>query len=111
MRIVKSLREHGRVIRADFGIQVRPVSDALRAQMPKLPKGASTVTLYDTEGPAAKAGIRTNDILLSVNGKEPVDAAELREALVACKPGEPARCKVLRAGKVLELSVKPTEKK
>ena len=111
LRIVTALRKHGRVIRAEFGMRLAPVSAALRAQLPEIPSGAATVTLRDAEGPAAKAGVRSNDILLSLNGRKLGTSDELREALNSCAPGQPAQCKLLRAGKVVQLAVKPTEQK
>jgi len=111
LRIVKALRKHRRVIRAEFGFVLKPISAALRAQIPEIPAGAATVTLRDAEGPAAKAGVRSNDILISVAGKKPANRDELREALNACEPGKPTRCKLLRAGKLVAVTVKPTEQK
>ena len=99
------------MIRAEFGVLLAPVSAALRAQLPAIPSGAATVTLRDADGPAAKAGVRSNDILLSLNGQKLGTCDELREALNSCAPDQPAQCKLLRAGKVLQLSVKPTEQK
>ncbi len=111
LRIVKALRKHRRVIRAEFGFLLKPVSAALRAQIPEIPAGAATVTLRDAKGPAAKAGMRSNDILLSVAGKKPANCDELREALSACEPGNPTKFKLLRAGKFVSVTVKPTEQK
>jgi len=44
-----------------------------------------------------------------VNGRAPEDVHLLRELLTDCAPAKASKLSVLRAGKKLELSVKPTE--
>jgi len=111
LKVVRALRAHGRVIRAQFGFDTAPVSQALRAQLPTLPACAATVAKLDPKGPGAMGGVRNNDLLLAVNGKRPEDIHLLREMLTDCKPSKPAKLSVLRAGKQVELTVKPTTQK
>ena len=63
-------------------------------------------------GPAAKAGLKTGDLIVAIDGK-PLKAkgdatpfAQLREAMAAKDPGKDAKLKLKRDGKDLELSVK-----
>ena len=79
----------------------------MRAQMPKLPSCAATVTQIEELGPAAQAGVRPDDIVLEINGRQPRNLDHLREALTDCAPGKKSKLKVLRAGKELELRIKP----
>jgi len=108
LKITQALREHKRVVRADFGFALASVSEALRAQLPDLPACAATVNQLSVTGPAAKGGIRNNDILLAVNGQAPEDVHLLRELLTECDPTQSVQLTVLRAGKKLDLSVEPT---
>jgi len=109
-KVVAALREHGRVIRADFGFGVAPVSDALRAQLPDVPKGAGTVDRIDEKGPAYKAGLRQHDIVLGVNDHSPADVHLLRECLEDCKPGAEATLRILRGGKEQTLKATPVDR-
>ncbi|MHC4952718.1 MAG: S1C family serine protease [Planctomycetota bacterium] len=109
VRVVRALREHGRVVRAHFGMLLSNVSGAMRAQMPSLPPCAATVTQLEEHGPAAKAGVRANDIVLAIDSKQPRDLDHLREALTDCAPGKKATLKILRAGKELKLTVEPID--
>jgi S1-C subfamily serine protease len=111
LKVLAALRAHGRVIRADFGLGVAPVSSALRAQLPDVPGGAGTVDRLDEHGPAAKAGLRRNDILLRVDGTSAGDIHRLRERLCDCEPGKAVKLEVLRAGEKLEMRVTPVESK
>jgi len=105
--VVAALRAHGRVIRADFGFDLEPVSAALCAQIPNVREGAGTITKVEEKGPAKKAGLRRHDILLGVNGETAPDVHRLREVLEHCGPGEEVRLRVLRAGEEREVSVTP----
>ncbi|MHC4938837.1 MAG: S1C family serine protease [Planctomycetota bacterium] len=109
VKVVRDLRQYGKVIRSEFGMRVAPVSAALRAQLVKVPQGAGTVTQVEAKGPAHAAGLRANDILLSVNGRSTEDVFLLRETLSDCKPGTKAKLKILRAGKETEVVVVPRE--
>ncbi len=110
-KIIDCMRMHGRVIRATFGMSVVAIPGALRAQFPDLPIGAGTVVNVDAKGPAGRAGLRRNDVLLSIDGKAPRDIHELREFMSDCRLKRQAKVVVLRAGKKLELAIEPTEAK
>src|SRR5262249_17677568 len=58
------------------------------------------------EGPAAKAGIKIDDELLSVHGKEITDQRSLNAVLSKLKIGDSVAVKVLRDGQELDLQAK-----
>lgn len=111
LRIVRDLRQYGRVIRAHYGTLLVPVPEALRAQLPSLPAAACAVIRVDPEGPAARGGLRANDVILAIDGEAPPDASYVGEVLTDKAPGEPVQLRIRRAGKELTLSVTPTEQK
>ncbi|MGD9720032.1 MAG: S1C family serine protease [Pirellulales bacterium] len=90
-----------------FRMSVTPVSRALNAQL-KLNGEGLVVNRVSEDGPAAKAGIQADDILLAANDKPLKDPADL-EKLANDKEtaGKEIKLKVLRAGETLELSVTP----
>lgn len=59
-----------------------------------------------SEGPALKAGIRPGDIIVSINGREILDAAQLKSFVTEeTNPGDTLSIRILREGKELEMSV------
>jgi PDZ domain len=56
--------------------------------------------------PAAKAGLKTGDKIISVNGDEVEDVLTFREFLGEQEPGDEIKLKVMREGKELDLTVK-----
>ena len=70
--------------------------------------GASTgvfVQSVDSDGPAAKAGMRAADIIVGVNGQPVKDGDQLVTMISDTHPGATVNVKVLRDGKTLELPV------
>jgi S1-C subfamily serine protease len=56
-------------------------------------------------GPAAAGGVKSGDVIVSVNGKPISSANELTSAIGALQPGAKATLKVQRGGSTLTLTV------
>jgi len=84
------------------------------------PELAETFGLKQTEGviiigvlqnaPAAKAGLKPGDVLVSVAGQEVHSVGELLTAIAALKPGEPVKLAVMRRNQSLILDVTPSQR-
>ena len=71
-----------------LGVHTIPLGDALRSQL-NIPDGQGIMVEFIAPGgPAAKAGIATNDILLTINGATIKDVASFRETLGKCRPNQ-----------------------
>ncbi|MFN4149995.1 MAG: PDZ domain-containing protein, partial [Candidatus Sericytochromatia bacterium] len=55
--------------------------------------------------PAEKAGLKTYDVITSLNGVEVSDVNSFRNAIASADPGQTAKLKVIRSNQELELSV------
>jgi hypothetical protein len=64
------------------------------------------VRALDPNGPAAAAGIAENDVLLRVNDKAVGSQLELRDAVLAAKPGEEVKLDLIHQGKPIHKSIK-----
>jgi S1-C subfamily serine protease len=60
-------------------------------------------------GPAARAGIRPEDLILSVNGTQTERVEDLQRLMVAELIGTPVTVRVLRAGRLIEIELEPAE--
>ncbi|HEX7273303.1 MAG TPA: trypsin-like peptidase domain-containing protein [Casimicrobiaceae bacterium] len=56
-------------------------------------------------GPADRAGVQVRDVVLEIDGKATPDGPALLSQIAALTPGQPAKLKILRDKKPLELSV------
>ena len=72
-----------------------------------LEKGQGVVVrALDPDGPAAAAGIAENDVLLRVNDKAVGSQLELRDAVLAAKPGDEVKLSLIHEGKPINKTVK-----
>jgi len=90
----------GRARQGRLGVGVHGPGEALVDQL-GLPKGEGLVVGEVRAGsPAAKAGLRANDILLKLGGKAvPSDAARFRDLVEGIEPNAPVDAVILRKGK------------
>ncbi|MHC4134560.1 MAG: S1C family serine protease [Planctomycetota bacterium] len=105
-RIVKDLRQHHRVIRADFGCKFVQVSAAVQEQF-QLPACACTVAWVHPRGAAAKAGLKQHDIVMRLDGRTYPDPPLLGEAMSDLPPGKPVALEILRGGSKRTVQVTP----
>ena len=105
-----SHEKKGRVERADLGIDLKPLQDLESFYDIDINKGV-LVNSVDRGSPAAKAGVKTQDILLAINGKEtnvrfPEEIAAARKMIADLPIGEDAKIKLRRGKETLELTAK-----
>ena len=64
------------------------------------------ITDVAVDGPAAKAGLRTSDIIVQVDNKQVTDIATLADALLSKNPGDTVQVRVYRGRQQLTVKVK-----
>ena len=111
--VMKQIIEHGQVIRGWLGVEGTNVpADLVRQYGLTSPRGVMITNVFP-DGPADKAGIRPNDILLEIDG-QPIDG--VRNALNTIarrKPGSKLTIRGLRDGEPFsveaEVSIRPIQ--
>src|SRR5438552_5914337 len=97
--VMRSLREKGRVIRGYIGTSVQTLTpelaDALKL---KAQVSGALVGEVSPKSPAEKAGVKTGDVITSVNGKKIGDARELRLMIGSMSPGTKVQIEINREG-------------
>jgi len=83
-----------------LGVLFAPVPDVVYAQLPQLERARGVVVSYVLpDSPAAKAGLRRNDILLQYDDHKVRDCEQLALLIRDDTPNRSVRLKYLRAGK------------
>ncbi len=99
----------GKVTRGRIGVQIQEVNaqfaDAFGLDRPR---GALVGQVIEG-GPAEKAGIKTGDVILSVDGKPVERSTQLPSVISSIKPGESAKLEVWRDRTARTVNVKVDE--
>jgi serine protease Do len=103
--VMMQIVEHGKVVRAEIGAHIQPVTPQLAKQF-GLPKaeGAIIVDMIPN-GPAEKAGLKQGDIILGMDGQEYADSSSLRLHIAESAPGTTSKLQIVRDGKPMEVTI------
>jgi serine protease Do len=97
--VISQLRDKGSVSRGWLGVQIQPVTAEIADVLSlKQPQGA-LVAEPVADGPAAKAGVLSGDVIALVDGKPVKDATALSKAISGTAPGTSVKLGVIRDGK------------
>ena len=107
--ILGALMTEGRFRRAYLGIAggARPLPPRLARKLGRA-SGVEVVQVAD-DSPAGAAGLRSEDLIVELDGEPVADVADLQRLMVVEKIGAAVSLKVLRQGRELELSLVPAE--
>jgi S1-C subfamily serine protease len=108
-RIISALMRDGRVRRAYLGLAMTPgpVPAAWRERLGRKP--GLLVAEVVAGGPAARAGLRQGDLLLTVAGKPVAVAQDLQRLMFSEAIGHPLAITVMRNGALVDVIAEPSE--
>ena len=108
-QIVASLMADGRVRRAYLGLAGAPVPlpPPLAGRLNQ--KVGMRIEQVVAAGPAARAGLRQHDLLISANGEAIANAQSLQRLMIGDAIGHALTLTVLRSGALVDVIVSPEE--
>ncbi|WP_456267562.1 trypsin-like peptidase domain-containing protein [Kushneria sp. AK178] len=108
--ILNDLVTRGRVVRGWLGIEAREVSSSLASSLDiNAPRGVVVSDVVEG-GPAAQAGIRVGDLILSIDGKPLLDAQTAMVDIAEIEPGRELPLELYRGGKRFRVNVSVGER-
>ena len=109
MNAVNQLKDKGRVTRGRIGVQIQELTkEAADAFGLKQADGA-LVNNVEKDGPAARAGIESGDIILKVDGRDVHSSNDLPRIITAIRPGAKVTLTVWRKGAAKDFAVTVAE--
>ena len=108
--ILPDLKTKGKVVRGWLGVSVQDITEDIAKNLKlKGQEGALVSDVFQGD-PADKAGIKTGDIIIEVNGQKLKDTHDLLKIVATFRVGKSVKVKVLRDGKTKTFSVKVSER-
>jgi serine peptidase DegS len=108
--VVAEIKEHGRVIRGYLGFLPDDMTSAERAERGMEGNyGILLQGVYENE-PAARAGLREDDVILSINGEQILTRRQALLIAAASKPGDKVDIIAWRDGAEIRTTVIATER-
>jgi len=109
MNAVNQLKDKGRVTRGRIGVQIQELTkEAADAFGLKQADGA-LVNSVEKDGPAAKAGIESGDIILKVDARDVHSSNDLPRIITAIRPGTKVTLTIWRKGAAKDFAVTVAE--
>jgi serine protease Do len=105
--VIAQLKDKGTVSRGWIGVQIQPVTADIADSLGLKKAEGALVAEPQANGPAAKAGIESGDVITAVNGESVKDARELARTIGGLAPGNSVKLNVLHKGadKVINLTL------
>ena len=105
LQVMDQLIKAGKVVRGYFGVEPEDLTPDL-AEVLKLKQNEGVVLKgVQRTSPAGRAGLEPGDVMLTINGQPVKNSRSMLNQISQLPPGTPARVKVARDGREVEVQV------
>ncbi|MFT3744620.1 MAG: Do family serine endopeptidase [Pyrinomonadaceae bacterium] len=109
--VMEQLIKDGKVHRGQLGINIQNVTEDLAKSLDIEARSGVIVSNVRNGSAAEKAGIKRNDLIVSINGEKIEDSNVLRNKVAGTAPGSEIKISVMRDGKQVDLTATLDEAK
>jgi serine protease Do len=106
VHVAEALIAHGKVERGWLGVSIRDLTSELAKSVHVESRQGALIVEVVKGGPAEKGGLKKDDVVIALNGRDIPDSSTLRNHVAATPAGQEVRMTVLRDGKKQELTIK-----
>lgn len=106
-RVADQILDHGEVSRGQIGVAIQDITPELQEAF-DLENGQKGVLITEVieDSEAEKAGLKSGDVILSVDGKETPNAGQLRHRIAFAGIGRTVELQIFRDGDLMSVDVK-----
>jgi serine protease Do/serine protease DegQ len=94
--VMEQIIRHGKVQRGVLGIEMQDLTPELAEALGISAASGAVITSVVTDSPAAKAGLRTRDVVVAMNGRAIESSSDLRNRLGLTPIGQDVKLTVVR---------------
>ncbi len=103
--VVDQITKGGSVVRGYIGVEPQDVTPDLAEAFKLSRKDGAIIAGIMANGPASKAGVKTGDILIAVDGKPVINTASMLNVVSQLQPETQIPFKFVRDGKEIDISI------
>lgn len=106
--VMESLIQNGHVTRGYLGVHIQTLTPVLAEEFKLKDNKGVLVIDVEANSPAAKAGLKNDDVITDFNGRSVTDGRRLQLAVAETKPGATVPVQIIRDGekKTIDVTVK-----
>ena len=103
--VMDQLMASGKVRRGQLGVAIQPVTPEQATSLGMKETRGVVVASVASKGPAARAGLRPNDVIIAFQGQTVTDGNAFRNRVASTAPGTPVKLTILRNQHEQEIEV------
>ncbi len=103
--VMDQIVSHGKVVRGYLGLVPQDVTPALAKQFGLSQPSGALIGEVEPDTPAARAGLKRGDVIVTMNGQAVTSANDLRLRVSETAPGTTIKLQISRDGKTQDVSV------
>lgn len=104
-KVMDALITEGKVVRGWLGVYIQNIDQNLAKAMDLPSTEGVLVSTVTEDGPAGKAGLKSGDVILALDGEKMSDVTQLRNEVASRKPGSTVDLTILRDDNEQEVEV------
>ena len=104
--VIPQLQKSGRVDRGWLGVQIQPVTRDIAESLGLAGASGALISGVQPDSPAAKAGLRSGDVVTAIDGNAVKDARDLSRRIGLLGPDHQVAMDLLREGKQQSVTLK-----
>lgn len=103
--VITDLRSDGKVVRGFLGVQIQDITRDLADGIGLADTAGALVASTSADTPAGKAGVKSGDAIIAVNGEKVEDTKDLSRRIAGFRPDTKVALTVFRAGESQDIEV------
>ncbi len=105
-KIIHHLSRYGKVQRGNLGVSVQDLTPDLAAAFNMVGKQGAVILKVEPNSAADKAGLRTSDVIIAVNGESVKNSSDVRTHIGLLRVGDKISVTVVRKGRIRTFNTK-----